>query len=130
MFAWSLVFLSIVSASDYICRLPDPWLTWQVEEVGKSYPGKEEGYGTITKDGYYEFTAPNGVHYYTSYSAGEQGFVPAGDHLPVGPEQLPEYAEHRKTFPELYEKQYVWAIDLTAACLTDPVDWHCDIPLL
>ena len=74
----------------------------QVEEVGKSIPGYAPETGSLTKVGTFEFVSPEGQQYRVDYTSGEQGFQPSGAHLPVAPAQLPEYAQHRQQYPELY----------------------------
>ena len=85
------------------CIYPDRvCLTRQVEEVGKSIPGYEPETGSISKVGTFEFVSPEGQQFRIDYTAGEEGFVPSGAHLPVPPAQIPEYAAHRQQYPEVY----------------------------
>ena len=77
----------------------------QVDEVGRSFPGPEPGTGTITKEGAFEYIAPNQQKYRIDYVADEGGFQPRGDHLPQPPAQIPEYAEIKEKFPELWVKK-------------------------
>ncbi|XP_037082875.1 endocuticle structural glycoprotein SgAbd-4-like isoform X1 [Pollicipes pollicipes] len=74
----------------------------KVEEVGRSFPGPEPGTGSISKDGSFEFISPEGLKFRVDYQADEGGFKPVGDHLPVPPTQLPEYAQLRAQNPELF----------------------------
>ena len=73
-----------------------------MEEVGRSYPGDEPGTGSISKEGSFEFFAPNQQKYRIDYLADEGGFQPEGEHLPKKPAQIPEYAQLRAERPELF----------------------------
>ncbi|XP_043223520.1 larval cuticle protein 65Ag1-like isoform X2 [Amphibalanus amphitrite] len=74
----------------------------KVEEVGRSYPGDEPETGSISKEGSFEFFAPNQQKYRVDYLADEGGFQPEGEHLPRKPDQIPEYAALRQAHPELF----------------------------
>ena len=78
----------------------------QAAEEGQVIPGAEPEQGSLEVSGSYEFVGDDGVTYSVTYTAGEQGFVPQADHLPVAPEQIPEYAQLRQEHPELF-----WAVD-------------------
>jgi len=74
----------------------------KVQEVGRSYPGDKPETGSITKEGSYEWEAPDQKTYRVEYQAGEQGFDPRGDHLPKVPAQIPEYRLLQEQHPELF----------------------------
>ncbi|XP_019867120.2 larval cuticle protein LCP-30 [Aethina tumida] len=56
----------------------------QAEETGKLLKKgtKDEG---IAADGFYEYVGPDNVKYRVVYTAGEEGFVPTGAHIPTPP---------------------------------------------
>ena len=72
--------------------------------MGRSYPGAEPETGSISKEGSFEYIAPNQEKYRIDYLADEGGFQARGAHLPKAPAQIPEYAQWRQQYPELYEK--------------------------
>ncbi|XP_037073608.1 larval cuticle protein 65Ag1-like [Pollicipes pollicipes] len=74
----------------------------KVEEVGRSYPGSEPETGSISKEGSFEYVGPDQRTYRVDYRADEGGFQPEADHLPVGPDQIPEYEQLRQEHPELF----------------------------
>ncbi|KAF0299317.1 Larval cuticle protein 65Ag2 [Amphibalanus amphitrite] len=77
----------------------------KVDEVGRSYPGPEPETGSISKEGSFEFIAPNQQKYRVDYLANEGGFQPRGAHLPQAPAQIPEYDAIRQQYPELFIKK-------------------------
>ena len=74
----------------------------QVEEVGRFQAGPERETGTLSQQGSYQFVGDDGNTYTVSYVADERGFQPQGAHLPVAPAQIPEYAQLRAEFPQLF----------------------------
>ena len=74
----------------------------QVAEQGQVYPGPEPETGSIEKQGNFRFVGDDGNTYEITYVAGENGFQPQGAHLPVGPQQIPEYEQLRQEHPELF----------------------------
>ena len=85
-----------------------------MEEIGRFQPGPEPETGSISQQGSYQFIGDDGNTYQVSYVADERGFQPQGAHLPVAPEQIPEYAQLRAEFPQLF-----WAEGLTAGRQVD-----------
>ena len=65
-------------------------------------PGDEPETGDLEVSGSYSFVDEDGVTYTVTYTAGQNGFQPTGDHLPVAPQQIPEYAELREKYPQLF----------------------------
>ena len=90
-----------------LCPAPAP----QVDEQGKVVPGPEPETGSLEVQGSYSFVGDDGVTYTVTYTAGEGGFQAQGDHLPQAPAQIPEYAELREKYPQLFwaENQQVAA---------------------
>ncbi|XP_043198005.1 flexible cuticle protein 12-like [Amphibalanus amphitrite] len=74
----------------------------KVDEQGTVVPGPEPETGSLEVQGSYSFLGDDGVTYTVTYTAGEQGFQAQGDHLPQAPAQIPEYAELREKYPQLF----------------------------
>jgi len=74
----------------------------KVEEAGRVQSGSEPETGTITKQGSYEFVSDDGNTYTVTYVADEGGFQPLAAHLPQAPAQIPEYAQLRQDYPQLF----------------------------
>ena len=86
----------------YGMHLFESFLLPQVDEVGRSFPGPKPNTGSISKEGGFEFIAPNQQRYRIDYVADEGGFQPRGAHLPQPPAQIPEYAQLRQKYPQLF----------------------------
>ncbi|XP_037072519.1 flexible cuticle protein 12-like [Pollicipes pollicipes] len=74
----------------------------KVDESGQVIPGSEPETGSLSVQGSYSFVGDDGNTYTVTYTADEGGFKPEGAHLPVGPAQIPEYAQLRQEHPELF----------------------------
>ena len=85
-----------------------------MEEVGRFQPGPELETGTITQQGSYEFIGDDGNTYRMEYVADQNGFQPQANYLPVAPAQIPEYAQLRAEYPQLF-----WAEGLASGRQTD-----------
>ena len=70
----------------------------QVDEQGTVIPGSEPETGSLEVQGSYSFVGDDGVTYTVKYTAGENGFVAQGDHLPVDP----AYQKLRENYPQLF----------------------------
>ena len=73
-----------------------------MDEQGTVVPGSEPETGSLEVQGSYSFVGDDGVTYTVTYTAGENGFVPQGDHLPQAPAQDPAYQELREKYPQLF----------------------------
>ncbi|XP_037083701.1 larval cuticle protein 65Ag1-like [Pollicipes pollicipes] len=73
-----------------------------VSETGRVFPGPEPGTGSLSQQGSFQFVSDDGQTYQVSYVADEGGFKPEAAHLPVAPTQIPEYAQLRIDYPELF----------------------------
>ena len=77
-----------------------------LEQGVRGFPGLQ-GYGakptgSISKQGSFEFTTPEGKMIKLDYVADRDGFQPQGEHLPKPPQQIPEYAQLRSSNPDLF----------------------------
>lgn len=57
-------------------------------EYGRIY--NRDGNETLSVNGYYSYTGPDGVKYEVEYEADENGFRPIGKHLPPAADVLQE----------------------------------------
>merc|ERR1712029_663031 len=122
-----LLFLTSVACS------PVEIINYSDEEAGHGH--MMEGVPGIEVEGSYYWKAPEGDNIKLVYTAGEEGYVATGDHLPVSPdapeapmmvlpvmpELTPEVAEARSSFMQVFDEIKMKNVEEAAEVVEDAV---------
>ena len=123
----SLLFLTSVACS------PVEIINYSDEEAGHGH--MMEGVPGMEVEGSYYWKAPEGDNIKLVYTAGEEGYVATGDHLPVSPdvpeapmmvlpvmpELTPEVAEARSSFMQVFDEIKMKNVEEAAEVVEDAV---------
>ena len=122
-----LLFLTSVACS------PVEIINYSDEEAGHGH--MMEGVPGMAVEGSYYWKAPEGDNIKLVYTAGEEGYVATGDHLPVSPdvpeapmmvlpvmpELTPEVAEARSSFMQVFDEIKMKNVEEAAEVVEDAV---------